>query len=68
MWMGTYPSVPTYVLSNGELLKDFLSKHPQLVGKGVMDRYGADIPFIPKVWECVQLTTVTRHGEKEDLH
>lgn len=48
MWMGTYPTNPSYLLS-GELLSDYLKKNPQLVGKSVLDRFGADIPFLPKI-------------------
>ena len=31
MWMGTYPTNPSYVLSTGELLSDYIKKNPQLV-------------------------------------
>jgi mannose-6-phosphate isomerase len=49
MWMGTYPSVPSYVLSTGEPLEDFLKKNPDLVGKSVVDKFGGGLPFLPKV-------------------
>ncbi|KAJ5675555.1 hypothetical protein N7462_008452 [Penicillium macrosclerotiorum] len=49
MWMGTYPSNPSYLLSTGEPLGDYLKKNPQLVGKSVYDRWGPEIPFLPKI-------------------
>lgn len=49
MWMGTYPSNPSYVLSTGEPLADHLKRNPQLIGKTALDRWGCDIPFLPKV-------------------
>lgn len=49
MWMGTYPSNESHLLSTGEPLGEYLRKNPQLVGKSVLDRWGAEIPFLPKV-------------------
>lgn len=49
MWMGTYPRVPSYVLSTGEPLADVLKKNPDLLGKSVVDKFGPDLPFLPKV-------------------
>lgn len=49
MWTGTYPSNPNYLLSTDEQLGDYLKKNPQLVGKSVLDRYGPEVPFLPKV-------------------
>jgi mannose-6-phosphate isomerase len=51
MWMGTYPSVPSYLLSTGETLEEHLKKNPELVGKKIVDQFGPGLPFLPKVWE-----------------
>ncbi|CAG7964655.1 unnamed protein product [Penicillium nalgiovense] len=51
MWMGTYPSNPSYLLSTGEHLGEYLKKHPELVGKSIHDRWGPEIPFLPKASE-----------------
>lgn len=56
--MGTYPSNPSYLLSTGQHLGEYLKKNPQLVGKSVMDRWGAEIPFLPKV--CIKMITALR--------
>lgn len=48
--MGTYPTTPSYVLSSGELLQDVLNANKEkLIGKTVLDKFGADLPFLPKV-------------------
>jgi hypothetical protein len=49
MWMGTYPSVPSRIRSTGKLLSEHLKDNPGLVGPSICDRYGPDIPFLPKV-------------------
>jgi mannose-6-phosphate isomerase len=51
MWMGTYPSVPSYLVSTGETLEEHLKKNPELVGKKIVDQFGPGLPFLPKVWE-----------------
>jgi hypothetical protein len=48
MWIGTYPSNPSYLLSTGEPLAEHLKKNPELIGKSVLSRYGTEIPFLPK--------------------
>lgn len=47
--MGTYPTVPSKILATGEMLADYIKNNPQLIGKAVLDRYGPEIPFLPKV-------------------
>lgn len=50
MWMGTYPELPSYVLSSGEDLQHVLKGNKEkLIGKAVLDRFGTDLPFLPKV-------------------
>lgn len=49
MWMGTYPTNPSYLLSTGEPLADYIKKNPELIGKYALDRFGPEIPYLPKV-------------------
>lgn len=50
MWMGTYPTSPANVLSSGEDLQEYLnSNKDKLIGKPILDKFGADLPFLPKV-------------------
>ena len=55
--MGTYPTNPSYVLSTGELLSDYIKKNPQLIGKSVLDRFGPEIPYLPKVGKAAWIQT-----------
>ncbi|XHG00813.1 hypothetical protein AWENTII_004229 [Aspergillus wentii] len=64
MWMGTYPTVPSYVLSTGELLADYLKKNPQFIGKSVLDRWGPEIPFLPKILSFAQALPLQIHPDK----
>ena len=51
MWMGTYPELPSYILSSGEDLQEYMNKNAEeLIGKSVIDKFGhTDLPFLPKV-------------------
>ncbi|OJJ44586.1 hypothetical protein ASPZODRAFT_153509 [Penicilliopsis zonata CBS 506.65] len=64
MWMGTYPKVPSYLVSTGEPLQEYLKKHPRLVGKAVLDQYGADIPFLPKILSFAKALPLQIHPNK----
>jgi len=51
MWMGTYPELPSYILSSGEDLQDYMDKNAEeLIGKTVINKFGhTNLPFLPKV-------------------
>jgi mannose-6-phosphate isomerase len=49
MWMGTYPSVPSRLASSGELLSDHVKRNPILLGETYSEKYGREVPFLPKV-------------------
>ncbi|KAI9042644.1 mannose-6-phosphate isomerase [Aspergillus affinis] len=71
MWMGTYPTVPSRLLSTGELLSDYLKKNPQLVGKATLEKSGAEIPFLPKILSFAKSLPLQIHPDKslaEKLH
>jgi len=71
MWMGTYPTTPSRVRSTGELLSEHLKKNPELVGQSICDRYGPDIPFLPKVLSFAKALPLQIHPDKglaEHLH
>ncbi|KAH8428562.1 uncharacterized protein LDX57_006258 [Aspergillus melleus] len=71
MWMGTYPTVPSRLLSTGELLSDYLKKNPQLVGKATLEKSGPEIPFLPKILSFAKSLPLQIHPDKslaEKLH
>lgn len=50
MWMGTYPTTPSLVLSSGEDLQKHLNANKEkLIGKAILEKFGTDLPFLPKV-------------------
>ncbi|KAL1858581.1 hypothetical protein Plec18167_003548 [Paecilomyces lecythidis] len=71
MWMGTYPSTPSYILSTGEQLEGYLQKHPELIGKNAIDKWGCDLPFLPKILSMSKALPLQVHPDKtlaERLH
>lgn len=50
MWMGTYPTTPSLILSSGEDLQKYINANKEkLIGKPILSKFGADLPFLPKV-------------------
>lgn len=48
--MGTYPDLPSYVLSSGKDLQEVLDANKELIGDGVIKKFGhTNLPFLPKV-------------------
>ncbi|KAJ5908381.1 hypothetical protein N7495_001063 [Penicillium taxi] len=71
MWMGTYPTVPSRIHSSGELLSEHIKINPDLVGQSVYDKYGPNIPFLPKVLSFAKALPLQIHPDKglaEQLH
>ncbi|PSK40163.1 Mannose-6-phosphate isomerase [Elsinoe australis] len=67
MWMGTYPDLPSYVLSTGQDLQDVIDRNSdQLVGQGVLKKFGhSKIPFLPKVLSAGKALPLQLHPNKE---
>lgn len=71
MWMGTYPSNPSYVLSSGEPLADYLKKNPDALGSSAQSKWGTEIPFLPKILSFTRALSLQIHPDKslaERLH
>jgi mannose-6-phosphate isomerase len=50
MWMGTYPTTPSSILATGEDLQQVINANKEkLIGKPVLSKFGANLPFLPKV-------------------
>ena len=46
--MGTYPTTPSLVLGTGEdLQKHINANKEELIGKPILDKFGADLPYLP---------------------
>ncbi|KAH7117025.1 RmlC-like cupin domain-containing protein [Dendryphion nanum] len=63
MWMGTYPELPSYVLSTGEDLQDVLDKYPgDLIGEGVVQKFNhTKLPYLPKVLSIAKALPLQLH-------
>ncbi|KAF3788831.1 Mannose-6-phosphate isomerase 2 [Nymphaea thermarum] len=72
LWMGTHDSGPSLVLFSGsspdsELLplKEWLSQNPEVLGDRVVQRWGADLPFLFKVLSVAKALSIQAHPDKE---
>jgi mannose-6-phosphate isomerase len=62
MWMGTYPELPSYVLETGENLQDVINANvEQLIGKTTYQKFGRDLPFLPKVLSIAKALPLQVH-------
>lgn len=66
MWMGTYPVTPSYVLKTGENLQDVLNANQEkLIGKTVLSKFGAELPFLPKILSIQKALPLQIHPDIE---
>ena len=50
MWTGTYPELPAYSLESGEDLQQIINANTEkLLGKPILDKFGTNLPFLPKI-------------------
>jgi mannose-6-phosphate isomerase len=61
--MGTYPTLPSYVLATGEDLQKVLDKHPdELIGKAVAEKFNHTmLPYLPKVLSIAKALPLQLH-------
>jgi len=66
MWMGTYPELPSYSLKTGEDLQAILDKNKDsLIGKTVVDKFGSNLPFLPKILSIAKALPLQIHPDIE---
>ncbi|KAK6855177.1 Phosphomannose isomerase type I [Apiospora arundinis] len=66
MWFGDYPDFPARELETGALLADMLAQNKeQLLGKKVIDRFDAQLPFLPKILSIAKALPLQIHPNKE---
>lgn len=66
MWMGTYPTTPSLVLSSGQDLQEHLNANKErLIGKPVLNKFGADLPYLPKILSIAKALPLQIHPNKE---
>ncbi|KAI1086900.1 mannose-6-phosphate isomerase [Rostrohypoxylon terebratum] len=66
MWFGDYPDFPARKLDTGELLSDVIQRNKeQLLGKKVMDKFGSELPYLPKILSIAKALPLQLHPNKE---
>ncbi|KAL6854788.1 hypothetical protein ACO1O0_005915 [Amphichorda felina] len=67
MWMGTYPTLPSYVASTNEPLQAVIDRHAsELLGDAIINRFGhTDLPFLPKILSISKALPLQIHPNKE---
>jgi mannose-6-phosphate isomerase class I len=62
-WMGTYPTLPSYVLETNENLQDVLDKHSEeLLGQNIVKKFGhTKLPYLPKVLSIAKALPLQLH-------
>ena len=68
LWMGAHPGAPSEVRCDGDWipLGDWIRRDPEAVlGKAVLERFGAELPFLFKVLAPVQALSIQTHPNAE---
>jgi len=66
MWMGTYPTTPSKILSSGEDLQEYLNANKEkLIGKAILDKFGTDLPYLPKILSIAKALPLQIHPDKD---
>merc|ERR1712093_868752 len=65
-WMGTYPTTPSLVLSTGKDLQEHLNANKEaLIGKPILSKFGADLPYLPKILSIAKALPLQIHPDKQ---
>ncbi|KAI4151409.1 MAG: hypothetical protein LQ340_003517 [Diploschistes diacapsis] len=72
MWMGDHPSTPSYALSTGKPLEEILKANGEaLLGPTVLNKFGTNLPFLPKILSMAKALPLQLHPNKDlatELH
>ncbi|KAF9524392.1 RmlC-like cupin domain-containing protein [Crepidotus variabilis] len=71
LWMGTHPSGLSCLTSSGESLSSHLAKHPEFMGKGILENFKnegseqGNLPFLFKILSIEKCLSIQAHPSKE---
>ncbi|OTA65745.1 mannose-6-phosphate isomerase [Hypoxylon sp. EC38] len=66
MWFGDYPDYPARKLDTGEPLADVLQRNKEkLLGKKVIEKFGSQLPYLPKILSIAKALPLQLHPNKE---
>ena len=65
LWMGTHPNGPSYIKSDGILLKDYIDTNRQVLGNDASNRNNfEDLPFLFKILSAGKALAIQAHPDK----
>ncbi|OCK72885.1 phosphomannose isomerase type I [Lepidopterella palustris CBS 459.81] len=65
MWMGDYPDIPAKSLEIGEKLQTIIEQNKEkLLGKKCIDKFGGQLPFLPKILSIQKAFPLQGHPNK----
>ncbi|KAI1631192.1 RmlC-like cupin domain-containing protein [Biscogniauxia mediterranea] len=66
LWFGDYNDFPARKLDSGELLSEVLARNKErLLGKKVIERFDAQLPYLPKILSIAKALPLQLHPNKE---
>ncbi|KAI1207491.1 mannose-6-phosphate isomerase [Annulohypoxylon truncatum] len=66
MWFGDYPDFPARKLETGELLSEVLKRDQEhLLGNKVVEKFGSELPYLPKILSIAKALPLQLHPNKE---
>ncbi|KAI1442553.1 mannose-6-phosphate isomerase [Annulohypoxylon stygium] len=66
MWFGDYPDFPARKLDTGELLSDVIQRNKeQLLGQKIIEKFGDQLPYLPKILSIAKALPLQLHPNKE---
>ncbi|KAI5916975.1 RmlC-like cupin domain-containing protein [Camillea tinctor] len=66
LWFGDYNDFPGRKLDTGELLSDVIARNKeQLLGRKVVERFDAQLPYLPKILSIAKALPLQLHPNKE---
>jgi len=71
LWMGTHPNGPSKLTETGELLSEYIAKHPEALGAKIREKFGDQLPYLFKVLSVNKALSIQAHPNKthaEQLH
>ena len=67
LWLGTHPKPGSEnILEDGTNLRDFVQKHPELLGQNIVNNFGETLPFLFKILSIGHPLQLQIHPTREE--
>lgn len=67
LWMGTHVNGPSVIKKTGEPLSSYICKHPECLGKDVVNKFDKNLPFLFKVLSVHKALSIQVHPTKVNI-